>query len=125
MDLSIYLGQVASVYLIIVGLGLFINKGEMLKAAHEFVGANASFVFYGAVALIFGLLVVFSHNIWDGTWRSIITLMGWLATVKGTMAILFPKVLKGTTSAFVNSKMTNVFGVLVIGIGVYLFLQVF
>jgi len=125
MNLSIFLGQVVSVYLMIMGLGLFINKGEMLKAAREFVGANASFVFYGAVVLILGLLVVFSHNIWDGTWRSIITFAGWSATVKGTMAVLFPKMLKSMTNTILNSQMTNVMGVFILGIGAYLALQVF
>ena len=65
MDLSIFLGQVFSIYFLVMGLALFLNKGEMLKAAREFVGANASFVFYGAIALILGLLVIFSHSIWD------------------------------------------------------------
>ena len=125
MDLSIFLGQVVSVYLIIMGLALFINKEEMLKAAREFMGANASFVFYGALALILGLLVVFSHNVWDGTWRVIITLMGWAATIKGATAMLFPKMLKGMTGFFIKSPIINLMGFVVLVLGVYLALQVF
>ncbi len=125
MDLSIFLGQVFSTYLILMGLGFFLNKEEMLKAAREFVSANASFVFYGAIALILGLMVVFSHNIWDGTWRVIITLMGWSATIKGSMAILFPKMLKSMTGAFLKIPMTNFVGLLVLALGAYLALQVF
>lgn len=125
MDLSIFLGQVISVYLILMGLALFINKGEMIKAAREFVGANASFVFYGAVALIFGLLVVFSHNIWDGTWRIVITLMGWAATIKGATAVLFPKTLKSVVNIFLGGQLLNISGALVIALGVYLAMQVF
>ena len=125
MDLSIFLGQVFSAYLILMGLGLFINKGEMLKAAREFVGASASFVFYGAIALILGLMIVFSHNIWDGTWRVIITLIGWSATAKGAMAILFPKMLKSITSVFLKVPMTGFVGSLVLALGTYLALQVF
>lgn len=125
MDLSIYLGQVFSVYLLAMGLALFINKEEMLKAVREFMGANASFVFYGAIALILGLLVIFSHNIWDGTWRTIITFMGWAATVKGAMAVLFPKMSKGLAGMFLKGPVINLMGLLIIGLGAYLALQVF
>ncbi|MCR4260876.1 MAG: hypothetical protein NUV96_00820 [Candidatus Colwellbacteria bacterium] len=125
MDLSIFLGQVLSVYFIVMGFALFVNKGEMLKAAQEFVGANASFVFYGAIALILGLLMILSHNIWDGTWRTIITFSGWAITMKGATAVLFPKVLKNTVNILLRGSITNIMGLLVIALGTYLALQVF
>ena len=125
MDLSIFLGQVVSVYLIIMGLALFINKEEMLKAAREFMGANASFVFYGAIALILGLLVIFSHSIWDGTWRTLITLMGWAMALKGATAVLFPKILKSTVNIFLKGSIANIAGLLILAIGAYLAIQVF
>ena len=128
MDLSIFLGQVISIYLIVMGLGLFINKEEILKAVREFAGANASLVFYGAIALILGLMMIFSHNIWDGTWRVIVTFVGWAVTVKGAMAMLFPKMLKDLTGAFAESpiaNLTNFIGLLVVIVGAYLAFQVF
>ncbi len=96
-----------------------------MKAAREFVGANASFVFYGAIALILGLLMILSHNIWDGTWRTIITFAGWAITMKGAMAVLFPKALKNTVNIFLKGSITNIMGLLVIALGVYLAFQVF
>ena len=125
MDLSIFLGQVISAYLIVMGLGLFINKEEMLKAVREFTGANASMVFYGAIVLILGLMMVLSHNVWDGTWRVIVTLVGWSATVKGATAMLFPKMLKSMTGAFTKTSMVSFMGLLILALGVYLALQVF
>ena len=125
MDLSIFLGQVVSAYLIVMGLALFVNKGEMIKAAHEFVGATASFVFYGAIALILGLLLIFSHNIWDGTWRTIVTVMGWAIALKGATAVLFPRVLKKTVGVFLKGSVVNFVGLLVIALGIYLASQVF
>ena len=125
MDLSIFLGQVISIYLIVMGLGLFINKEEMLKAVREFAGANASLVFYGAIVLIMGLMMVLSHNVWDGTWRVIVTLVGWSATTKGAMAMLLPKALKSMSSACVRTSMVSLVGVLVLALGIYLAFQVF
>ena len=125
MDLSIFLGQVISIYFTVMGLGLFINKEEMLKAVREFAGANASLVFYGAIVLIMGLMMVLSHNIWDGTWRVIVTLVGWSATTKGAMAMLFPKMLKSMSGAFIKTSMVSFVGMLVLALGVFLALQVF
>lgn len=125
MDLSTFLGQVVGAYLIVMGLSLFINREEIQKAVREFAGANASLVFYGAIALILGLMVVLSHNIWDGTWRTIVTVIGWIVLLKGATAVLFPKLLRDTGSFFSKASMLNFAGLVVLAFGVYLAFQAF
>ncbi len=48
-------------------------------------------MFSGAMALIVGLLVVLNHNIWTTDWVGLVTLLGWIALIKGVLMVLIPK----------------------------------
>jgi len=120
-----FLGQVVSLYFIIMGVAMFINRGEVIKAAKEFAGANASMVFYGAIVLIIGLLMVLSHNVWDTLWQALISFVGWAALVKGTLAVVFPKLLKSMSAAMAQPSIVMMGGLVWLIAGVYLALQVF
>jgi hypothetical protein len=43
----------------------------------------------GFIALILGLLIVVSHNVWVLDWRLLITLFGWFGVIKGIIRITF------------------------------------
>ena len=45
----------------------------------------------GIITTILGLMMVVSHNIWDNSWRVIITLIGWLVLLKGLTFLFLPK----------------------------------
>lgn len=112
-------------YFIIMGVAMFLNKGEVVKAAKEFAGANASMVFYGSVVLIIGLLMVFSHNVWDTLWQSIISFVGWAALIKGTLAVAFPKIMKSMSAAIAQPSWVRAGGLLWLVAGAYLASRVF
>jgi hypothetical protein len=42
------------------------------------------------LTLVAGLAIVNAHNLWVTDWRVIITVLGWLAIIRGVVAILFP-----------------------------------
>jgi hypothetical protein len=46
---------------------------------------------YYCFPLIVGTLVVVSHTVWEADWRVIVTLIGWLAFIKGIVRVVFPK----------------------------------
>jgi hypothetical protein len=43
------------------------------------------------MALVFGLLIVMFHNVWVGSWEVIITILGWLALLKGVVLLVQPE----------------------------------
>jgi hypothetical protein len=47
-------------------------------------------IVFGMLTLVAGLAIVNAHNLWVPDWRVIITVLGWLAIVRGVVAILFP-----------------------------------
>jgi hypothetical protein len=45
----------------------------------------------GFGALIIGIMLVVSHNIWVWDWRLVITLIGWMTLIKGIIRIFYPE----------------------------------
>ncbi|MCX5794799.1 MAG: hypothetical protein NTY77_04830 [Elusimicrobia bacterium] len=51
----------------------------------------------GLLALVIGSLIVHYHDIWVGDWPVLITVLGWIAVVKGIMIIAFPNAMQRLT----------------------------
>ncbi|MDD4202247.1 MAG: hypothetical protein PHQ52_02145 [Candidatus Omnitrophica bacterium] len=91
MDTSILLAKIFGPYFILISVGILINPYIYQKLIQD-IAKSPSFIFWsGAVAFITGLLIVLFHNIWTLTWIVVITLIGWMAILKGVWFVLFPK----------------------------------
>ncbi len=89
MELSIFLAKVLGLYLVIVPLAVLVNRKHLPRLVEEFstnLGLNILASFF---ALVLGLLLVVSHNVWTADWRVIITILGWLTLAKGVVRLLF------------------------------------
>lgn len=90
MCLSIFLAQVIGCYLFITSLAMLSQQQRFKKVALEFLGNHALVAISGWMSLIFGLLIVVSHNVWVGEWPVVITIVGWFILLQGLMRIFFP-----------------------------------
>ena len=91
MDLSIFLAKVLGLYFIIGALIVLVKNKEMHKMIDGFTDNLALLYVTGIITTILGLMMVVSHNIWDNSWRVIITLIGWLVLLKGLTFLFLPK----------------------------------
>ena len=56
---------------------------------------NTAILYIGGIlALLFGLLIVLFHNIWEASWTVIITIFGWIGIIKGIWLIIFPDLVR-------------------------------
>ena len=78
MELSVFLAKVLGLYLVIVAPAALLNRKHFPRLIKEFSDSLAMVVLSGFVALVLGLLLVVSHNVWTADWRVIITLLGWV-----------------------------------------------
>jgi hypothetical protein len=70
--------------------GLLRHHGIYLDMMKFFM-ANGGLVFVvGMLTLIAGLAIVNAHNLWVADWRVIITLLGWIAILRGIASMMFP-----------------------------------
>lgn len=90
METSIFLAKALGLYLIIVSLGMIINTKTVRPILINILDNPALLYVTAFMALILGILLVVSHNVWVKDWRVLITITAWLALIKGTVRIIFP-----------------------------------
>lgn len=90
MALSIFLAKAIGIYYIVVSIAFLINKTRLRGLIIDTMNNPAFLFLSGFMALIIGILLVVSHNLWVEDWRVIITIIGWLALLKGITIIFFP-----------------------------------
>ena len=104
MDHSIFLAKALGIYLIFISIA-FVVKEQSLKARISAMMSNQAFLMApGVVAFIIGILLVVSHNLWVEDWRVLITIIGWMALLKGMTIILFPDFMINWSSKWLNNK---------------------
>lgn len=126
MELSVLLAQLLGIYLLIAGVAVLVRRKELSKLTNQFVHDEAHLLVYGAVAVIIGLLLVLSHNVWEeGLWRTVITLVGWVILLKGGTAMLFPSLFKKVAKSLSNTGWYTFGGAVALVVGAYLVYQGF
>ncbi len=89
METSLLIARILGPFYIAVGLGVLINRGFFERAAQGVEESPALFYISGALAYAVGALILAFHNQWS-SWPAVITLLGWLAVLKGVMRIAAP-----------------------------------
>ncbi|MCK5014817.1 MAG: hypothetical protein KAS66_13470 [Candidatus Omnitrophica bacterium] len=98
MENSIFLAKIIGPYCIIIAIGILLNREMYVKIMEDFIENSALIYLGGALALIIGLLIVLTHNVWVAGWPVIITIFGWLGIIKGAWLFIFP----GTITKFME-----------------------
>ena len=91
MDISIFLAKVIGLFLVISTLAIIIRYKKFVSIEEEAAKNKILIYLSGFIALIIGILLIISHNIWVLDWRVVITLIGWMVFVKGVLRIFFPE----------------------------------
>ncbi|MGD9592765.1 MAG: hypothetical protein AB7V32_09620, partial [Candidatus Berkiella sp.] len=82
MKLSRFYARVIGLYLVIMTVGMFLKPQPL----EQFISQKNSseMIVLGIATLIFGLLMVCSHQKFKG-WPFLITILGYWATIKGIL----------------------------------------
>lgn len=89
MERSRFLAGLIGPTVCAVALSMLINPGLVVDLAETVQGEIAFVLVAGLLALVPGLAIVMSHNLWRG-WPVLITGFGWLCVFGGLARILFP-----------------------------------
>ena len=103
METSIFIARIFGLCYLIIGTGFMINRKAFQQVMDDFC-KNAALVFYGGIlALVIGVVIILTHNVWVANWTVIITIIGWIALIKGIWIIVFPN----TVSRFMQAYRKN------------------
>ena len=103
MELSNYLAEIWGISMAVVYFALLI-KEKHLKKLFQFMETEDNLFSWGLVSFVIGISTVLAHNIWVKNWQVAITILGWVALIKGLSLLFIPEVLKNTVKKMENKQ---------------------
>ena len=91
MFASYFLAKLIGPFCLIVGIGVLATGAHYRALAEEFLNSRALIFLSGLITLPAGLAIVLTHNVWVAHWPVIITILGWLLVIGGTVRIVVPQ----------------------------------
>ena len=120
MELSVFIAKLLGIYLLIVAL-LWAVRGEVIsQTIKDFADSRVAVLASGLMALVVGIALVISHNIWELNWRGLITVMGYLAISKGIIRIGWPQLPQKASPLLIKPAVVWVWIGLALALGGYL-----
>lgn len=87
--MSEIIAQTYSVGFLITGISHALHPGMWSKFFFEIRKSETAPFTIGVLTMPVGLLIVFGHNIWRADITALITLFGWLMTIKSVVYLVF------------------------------------
>ena len=118
MTSSTIIARLMGPVLLFMGIGAVI--GLLSKFPEGYIGVlrdmnnQSATIILGMFALLAGLAIVNLHNLWVSDWRVIITILGWLAIVRGALSLLFPNKMYGIGEAILASRSGTLIGAVIV-----------
>jgi len=94
MDFPTLVEKTIGSYFLIISLSLIIRPVLWQKMINRMVQEDSGQRTYFFFSLIVGLVVTFTHNIWDFTSAVLVTVFGWSLLLKSTIAFIYPEFFK-------------------------------
>lgn len=85
---------VTSTLLLVLGCSMLFATRGWLKLIQEYSEHPYRLLLPGLATVVFGLIVVFNHNIWTGGWVVVVTVAGWLILIKGLVFLFSPRIVR-------------------------------
>jgi hypothetical protein len=120
---TLFLSRLLGLYCIVRALSMFLRGQLMVDTVASMLGNAPLMLFLGIVVVIAGLAMVLTHNIWSGgTLTVLVTLIGWIALIKGALFLIVPP--GSSTALFLNGfhyqQLFYVYAAIALIVGLYL-----
>jgi hypothetical protein len=101
---SIFLARLLGPIFLIVGASILFNPKVFRDIAVEVVRSVTLVYLFGFIDFAAGLAIVIAHNMWVASWPVLITLIGWLLLIRGTVRVLIPETVMGFAAKVLGNK---------------------
>ena len=86
---SIVLAKFLGIFLTVMGVGFVFNRHHIRLAINALTENHAIQFVATVIPLLLGSFIVGNHNIWVSNWTVLVTIVGWIAFVAGTVRAIF------------------------------------
>jgi hypothetical protein len=120
--LTVFLAKLIGLFTTVVGLCIGVHKDQSVTTIDALAHSPDVLLVFGVVALLAGLAIVLSHNVWSGgVLPVVITLLGWILVLRGVVLLfLAPETLAGLLEAMQFERLFYAYLGVTVLIGVYL-----
>lgn len=113
--------QLFSLVYLAVGVGMLINLDFYKKLFTDFAESAAAMYLGGVAALAIGFVILAHRGLrCTQDWSMILSLIGWLALIKGVLILVCPKLMINLTNAMMKESLFKLWAVIIIIIGLAL-----
>ena len=119
MDVAVVLARVWGVACVVVGLSL-LNRKNIGAVVSGLESSRALFWLTGFVTVVLGAVSLAVYGAWDGGWQVLLTILGWLALIKGVAITLWPSSLMSFYRKFKVESLAPISGAIALVIGIIL-----
>lgn len=88
MDPSIFLANAWGIPMTIIALAFLLNP-KQIKSFLSFYDKEENIVISGMCCIVFGVLTLLLNNVWQLSWQTILTVLGWVAVLKGVAGLFW------------------------------------
>ncbi|MBT3307112.1 MAG: hypothetical protein HN377_11610 [Alphaproteobacteria bacterium] len=120
MTASLIIAQVLGPVYLVAGIALFNNPTAMHKLVAEISDNPAQSFVWGFFTLALSLLILAFHDAWTADWTVVITIMGWLGTLKGTVLMIAPGMIAAFSKMILKPAYMRVSALGALAFGVFL-----
>lgn len=121
MELSYFLAQLIGLTLMIFSLAVLFRPVIITGIVRDLRPDSFPMLLAGTMGIIGGLAIILSHNVWEMDWRLAITLLGWIALLKGVSYVAFPQMLRfSANQVFAREGVRMVLLIATLLLGAYL-----
>ena len=114
MATSRYLARLIGPVFLAIGVGMLLNAPLYRVMGEQFLHSIPLIYLSGLLALPVGIAIVLAHNVWEASWRVLITVFGWLAVIGGAVRIVVPQFVQHVGGAIMHLAALPFIGGLVV-----------
>jgi len=120
MNNSIVIAQILGIFFAVVGVSMALNKKTVMAAMEEAVQNRGYLWLWGFLAVATGAIILPLNNVWTSGLPLLITILGWLALIKGVFIFVFPDVAVSMYRKFNSSGVLVFCGLVALILGLVL-----
>ncbi|MEK9516494.1 MAG: hypothetical protein VWZ97_00590 [Flavobacteriaceae bacterium] len=99
MEISILIAKILGLSYLSLALGILFNTSYYRNELVKILDNSAILLYGGFLSIVLGLIIINYHNSWNDDWTTVITIVGYVALVKGMVLLIAP----GSASLYKNN----------------------
>lgn len=120
MDISTVIAQILGIFFVVIGASMIIDGRGTADVMKEAIDSKSYLWSWGVAGVATGAIIIPLNNIWTSGMPLVITVMGWLALLKGTFILLFPNITASVYRKFSTPTLFVVAGIVAVALGLSL-----